>query len=127
MVSDSGGVNNFRKAHEPSTKRNVGVPNNTVLDSEFMVPSNFFERRRILQVCLERGHVEPNFPCALRSGLNAADILSTEVLGVEHLHHVVVVGLRALPGGGHSASQRIQASADVVAGLFPGLPLGSIF
>ena len=65
----------------------------TVLDGEFMVPSNFFERRRILQVCLERGHVEPDFPSARRDGFDAADILTTEVFGIEHLHHVVVVGI----------------------------------
>ena len=65
MVSDSGGVNVFKKAQEPSWKRNVGVPKHPVLDCEFMVPANFCECRRVFHVGLEGRDIEPGFPCAL--------------------------------------------------------------
>ena len=68
----------------------------------------------------------PAFRAPLRDGLHAPDVLTPQVLGVEQRHHVVVMGVAALPRCGHTASQRIQAAADVVVTLLPGLPFRPI-
>ena len=126
MVSDSGGVNDLRKAQEPVREEECGRAENSVLHGEFMVTSDFFEGRRVFHVCPEGGDVQPDFPGALRHGFHAANILSPKVLGIEHLHHVVVTRIAALPRRGHSTPQGIQSPADVVVPLFPCLPLRSI-